>query len=73
MNGRRKRVGFVRVIVRKIAFAAADRRTVAGDVQIIDVFDQICDEKERVDLVLVLGRFGELVGFVGARFKSGLF
>ena len=39
--------------------------------QVIDVFEQIGDEEKRVDFVLMLGRLGKLVVFVGARFKIG--
>ena len=71
MNRRRKRNRFVRIIVGKVAFAAASGLTVAGDVQVVNVFEQIGDEEESVDLVLMFGRFSELVLLVGARFKAG--
>ena len=38
--------------------------------QIINIFKQISHEEESVDFVLMLGRLGKLIYFVGASFKT---
>src|SRR5687768_16957727 len=70
MNGCRKRIGFVRIIVRKTSLRT-ERASIARNVQVIDVLDQIRDEEKRVYFVLVFRRFGKLVLLVGATFESG--
>ncbi len=70
MDCRRKRHSLVRIVIREIAFAVADRLAVAGDVQVINVFEQVGDEEEGVDFVLMLGGLCELVLLVGARLEA---
>ena len=63
VNGRRKRSSFIRICVRKTALRT-ECGWIAGDVQIINVLQQIGRKEERVDLVLVFSRFGKLVHLV---------
>ncbi len=65
----RQRHGRVRVLVRERALAEAAVQRVARAVQVVDVLQQVGHEEERVDLVLVLGRLGELVALVRAPFE----
>ena len=67
MDRRGKRRRLVGIFVRKSA--AADRRVVAADVQVVDIFDEISDEEERIDVVLMFGGLSELILVVRARFE----
>src|SRR5215207_9733373 len=64
-RGKRRRL--VWIIVRESA--AADRRVIAADMQVVDILDEISYEKERVDLVLMFGGFCKLILFVSASFE----
>ena len=64
MHGRREAAYWSSGTIREAALGT-ERRGVAGRVNVVDVLDQVGVEEERVDLVLMFGRLGELVLLVG--------
>src|SRR4030095_1892636 len=67
VDRRRKRGRLIWIIVRESA--AADRRVIAADMQVVDILNEISYEEERIDLVLMFGGLSELILFVGPSFQ----